>query len=192
MNNKNMSETARTWKVVLSEKMADCRVFEVRRDVCVDETAEREATFYCLEAPDWCNIIGLTANNEILLIEQFRHGIRQPTLEIPGGIVDEGETPEQAAVRELLEETGYAAGKVVYLGKSHPNPAIQNNFLHHFAAFNCEKKQEPMFDGNEHCLVRLAAFEEINRLIAAEEITHSLVLAGFQKFAIHRGQSAKP
>lgn len=184
-----MSEPqARVWKRILSEKMADCRVFDVYRDICVDaETEESEATFYRLNCADWCNIVPITTDNQIILIEQFRQGIQEIALEIPGGIVDEGEAPEAAARRELLEETGYAAGQIIYAGKSHPNPAIQNNFVHHYLALDCEFRQEPEFDAHEHIVVRLTALADIENLIETGKITHSLVLAG-----LYRAQSKLP
>ena len=87
-----------------------------------------------------------------------------------------------------MEETGYAAGEIVFLGKSNPNPAIQNNWVYHYAAFGCEKKREPQFDSSEHCVARLVSLPEIDDLILNEEITHSLVLAGFQRFNIYQNK----
>lgn len=178
-----MSEQqARTWKRILSEKMADCRVFDVYRDICVDAaTEESEATFYRLNCPDWCNIVPITKDNQIVLIEQFRQGIQAIALEIPGGIVDEGEDAQTAAVRELLEETGYRAGRVIALGRSNPNPAIQNNFVHHFLALDCEFEKEPEFDSHEHVVTRLTPLDQVQNLVESEKITHSLVLAGLYR-----------
>lgn len=184
-----MSEVT-TWKTILSEKMADCRVFDVYRDVCVDSNEEREATFYRLQCNDWCNIIPVTANNEVVLIEQARHGISKVTLEIPGGIVDEGESPQDSAVRELLEETGYAPREVVSLGFAHPNPAIQSNRVHFFLALDCEKKQEPSFDAHENVAARLVPVAELQSLVENGEITHSLVVASLFRFFLHQNGQA--
>lgn len=184
-NSEVKKEEVKLWKRVLSEEIADCRIFQLRRDisVCSDGTEEQH-TFYCLECPDWVNIIPITSDNKVLLIEQYRHGIEEVTLEIPGGMVDEDEAAEAAAVRELLEETGYAPSEVVALGRSRPNPAIQDNWVYHFLARNIEFKQEPKFDTTEHAVIRFVSLDEISALIENGEITHSLVVAGFHRLSL--------
>jgi 8-oxo-dGTP pyrophosphatase MutT (NUDIX family) len=180
-----MSEEVKTWKKILSEKVADCRIFTVRRDICVDSAREEnEHTFYVLENTDWVNVIPITKDNQVVLIEQFRFGIEAVALEIPGGMVDEGETPEDSARRELLEETGYSPGEIVYLGKSHPNPATHNNTLHHFLALNCEKTHDVTFDNTENVVTKLASVDDIPQLIRDEKITHALVVAAFYRYSM--------
>ncbi|HUF04498.1 MAG TPA: NUDIX hydrolase [Aridibacter sp.] len=176
-----MSEEPDKWRVTSREKIADCRVFEVSARKSVDGDG-REGTFYVIESPDWVNVIPVTENGRIVLVEQFRHGTEELTLEIPGGMVDEGETPAECASRELTEETGYVAGELVYLGKSRPNPAIQNNWIHHFAALGCAKDGEQSFDEHEKIAVREVDAEDLDRLIENSVITHSLVLAGILWF----------
>jgi len=95
------------WRRGRSEQVADCRVFNVRRDFSADPRDGRVHDFYVIEAPDWINVIPLTDDGRVVLIEQYRHGTGEVSLEIPGGMVDEGESPQDAAARELLEETGY-------------------------------------------------------------------------------------
>src|ERR1044071_2842229 len=127
-----MNQEAETWEILHSKESADCRVFKVREDT--SKNGAKTSNFYVIENPDWVNVIALTKEREIVLIEQFRHGSGEVILEIPGGMIDDGEESETAARRELLEETGFSAAEFVFLGKSRPNPAIQNNWLYHYVA----------------------------------------------------------
>ena len=167
------------WMRERSEQVADCRVFKVRRDHSADPRDGRVHDFYVIEAPDWINVIPLTDDGRVVLIEQYRHGTCEVSLEIPGGMVDEGESPRDAAARELLEETGYEASEVSLLGRTRPNPAIQDNWIHTFVARGVEYKCEPSNAGTEQTVVRLFPLEQIPSLIVEGKISHSLVVAGF-------------
>ena len=167
------------WRRERSEEIADCRVFKVRRAISADPLAGREHDFYVLEAPDWINIIPLTKAGEVVFIELYRHGSGEVSLEIPGGMVDPGERPHETAARELLEETGYEAREVVPLGRTRPNPAIQDNWIHTFLARDVEYRCEPSDAGTERTRVRLVPLEQVPALIADGQITHALVVVGF-------------
>ncbi len=174
-----MKEQVEIWKRVESQTIADCRIFKVREDLCERASDGERHTFFVTENPDWVNVIALTKEKEVVLIEQFRQGTEEITLEIPGGMIDDGEDAKDAAQRELLEETGYSSNEFVFLGKSRPNPAIQTNWMYHYLALNCEKTRETAFDEHESLLTKLASLSEVENLIKSGEITHSLVLAGF-------------
>lgn len=184
------------WKRTRAEKMADCRVFKVRRDWCLSPRDGTEHDFYCIEAPDWINIIPLTARGEVVMIEQYRHGTGEVTLEIPGGMVDEGETPLAAAGREMLEETGYDSREVILLGRTRPNPAIQDNWIHTFLARDASFCHTPVFASTEHTAVRLVPLPAIPALISDGTINHALVVVGFYWLSLHqdglRDQALRP
>lgn len=174
-----MSKKPDSWQRISSSEKADCRVFKIREDLCRRESDGAEASFFVIESPDWVNIIALTPERETVLIEQYRYGTEEIILEIPGGIIDKGESAEAAAKRELLEETGYSADKWVFLGQSRPNPAIQNNTVYHYLALDCVKSGETAFDEHESVVTKLEDYEKVKQLIGGGEISHSLVVAAF-------------
>lgn len=181
-----MNNQPDTWKRIESEEVANCRIFKVRQDKCVRLNDGAEHNFFVLENTDWVNIIPVTKEGEVVLIEQFRHGIETLTLEIPGGMVDDDEDPQVAATRELIEETGYKPREVVFLGKTHPNPATHDNTVYHYLALDCKKVQEVEFDSTESIITSLVSLDEIPELLTSEKITHSLVVAAFCRYLLYK------
>jgi ADP-ribose pyrophosphatase len=174
------------WKVTRSEKLLDCRIFKVRKDVVVNPRTGQPHDMFVLEQPNWVNVIPLTSDEQVVMVEQWRHGTRSVHLETPGGLMDDGETPEQCARRELLEETGYEAGEIVRLGTVHPNPAIQNNLQHYVLATNCRRVAAPALDNAEDIMVRLVPLAEVPDMIRTAKITHGIVIGGFYWLELHR------
>jgi 8-oxo-dGTP pyrophosphatase MutT (NUDIX family) len=155
-------------------------------DVAVNPRTGQPHDMYVIENPRWVNMVPLTPNDEVILVEQWRHGTRSVQLETPGGLMDEGETALECAGRELLEETGYQAETIVPLGTVHPNPAIQNNQLDYVLAANCRKVAEPSLDAAEDIHVRLVPLAKIPSMIRSGEITHALVINAFYLLDLYR------
>ena len=174
------------WQITSSEQVLDCRIFKVRKDVTINPRTGRQHDMFVVESPNWVNIIPLTHDDQVVMVEQWRHGTRSIHLETPGGLMDVGETPEQCARRELLEETGHEAGEVLRLGTVHPNPAIQNNLQHYVLATNCRRVAALKLDHTEDIVVRLVSLAEVPDMIRAGKITHSVVIGGFYWLELHR------
>jgi ADP-ribose pyrophosphatase len=169
-----------TWNRLASEIVYACRIFSLRRDRARFSRDDAEHDFHVIESTDWVNIVPITATGEVVLVRQFRHGIRDCTLEIPGGMVDpEDASPLLAARREMVEESGYDSSRIEALGSIHPNPAIQNNRCHSFVALDVERRHVPAFDSTEETEVVLVPMGRIPDLIRAGEITHALVVVAF-------------
>jgi 8-oxo-dGTP pyrophosphatase MutT (NUDIX family) len=174
------------WHIQSSEVIVDCRIFKVRMDVTADPRTGRSHEMFILEQPNWVNVIPLTSDEQVIMVEQWRHGTRSVHLETPGGLMDGGETPEQSARRELLEETGYEAGGIVWLGTVHPNPAVQANLQHYILAENCRKVAEPKLDQTEDITVKLVPLADVAGMIETGRITHGIVIGGFYRLDLHR------
>lgn len=170
------------WQVTSSKRDKSYRVFSLRTDRARSPRTHREHDFFILESSPWVNVIPLTPKNEVVMVQQYRHGTRDVTLEIPGGLVESNDTPKKAARRELNEETGYRASEIIFLGSVHPNPAIQNNQCHTFLARDVFCDGEQQQDEKEDIKVVLYPLLEIPRLISDGKITHALVLAAFYRF----------
>jgi len=169
----------RAWRRVGGGVVHRCRIFDL--DLVRLEPPEggpvRE--FYVVDAPDWINVVPVTADGDVVLVRQYRFGVHEVTLEVPGGVCDPGEAPEETARRELLEETGYVAQELVPLGWVHPNPALQGNRCYSFLARGCEKVHDGRQDAGEDIQVVLRDRADIPELMRAGEITHSLVICAF-------------
>ncbi|MBM4331120.1 MAG: NUDIX hydrolase [Deltaproteobacteria bacterium] len=167
------------WEFLRSTILQSCRVFSLKMEGYRSPRTGREHDFYLIDAPDWVNVIPLTADHKVILVKQFRFGTKDFSLEIPGGMLDDGDTPEQAASRELLEETGYAGDEPVLLGAVHPNPAIHTNRCYTYLIKNVIWRKPPQPDSTEEIEVKIVPLPEIPRLIREGKITHSLVIAAF-------------
>jgi ADP-ribose pyrophosphatase len=172
----------KSWPVVSSRPERAFRIFSLRTDRARSPLTGAEHDFVVLESAAWVNVIPLTRDQEVILIRQYRHGIREVTLEIPGGLVEAADTPLAAAKRELLEETGCRGETWIDLGYVHPNPAIQDNRCHTFLALGVTQAGPQALDDKEDIEVLLRPLAEIPRLIREGRIRHALVVAAFWRF----------
>lgn len=170
------------WPCLRSRPEGSFRVFSVRTDTVISPRTGREHDFHIIESREWVNIIPLTFDDRVVMVRQYRHGSRTVTLEIPGGLADSGDTPEEAAARELLEETGYRADRWTRIGSLHPNPAIFNNRCYTFLAEDIQKVSNLNPDQTEDIEVELMPLKDIPELIRTGKIGHAIVIAALSMY----------
>lgn len=164
------------WEELDSEAIAECRIFDVHAKRFRHPVRQTEGDFYVIQTRDWVNVIPVTSNYEMILVNQFRFGAMRTSWEIPGGVMNTGETPLAAGLRELKEETGYTSQKARLLGSVHPNPAIQNNSCHFVLAEQVKMTDRLEWDEHEELITKAVPIEEIYAMVGRGEIFHSLVL----------------
>lgn len=169
------------WTVSRSEQSADLRLFRVRYDWYKNPRNNKELKRLVLETVDWVNIVAITAEKKIVVVHQYRFGSGKISTEIPGGVLEAQESSQQAAMRELQEETGYTSSAWYYLGAVEPNPAFHTNLCHHWLAENVLKTNTPMLDEGEDITVETLDFEEIRAAIKSGQIKHALALSALSR-----------
>ena len=167
----------RRWTVLEKQFLQDCAVFSVSRSLAKSPRTGELHSFYRIDSEDWVNIVPITSDGDFVLVKQYRHGLEDFTVETPGGLVDPGETPIEAAGRELLEETGYRAAEIIPLGGVNPNPAIFGNTLHGFLGRDVERVAEIRNESTEETHVEVVSPAELRRLISVGAVNHALVIA---------------
>jgi len=165
------------WKTIRSAPVGDFRIFKIRSDTRVSPRTGKEHDFLIFESVHWVNVIAITPDQKLVMVEQYRHGSNTIELEVPGGMMDPHETdPVATAVRELHEETGYLGENARLLGRVHSNPAIFANFTYTVLIENCRLHHGVEFDHGEDLETRLVPLEEVPKRVADEKIGHSLVV----------------
>ena len=164
------------WDMQENNLHADCRIFEVRKQRLKRRSDGLEGEFFVLDTNDWVNVLALTTDDKIILVRQFRYGSKEQSLEPPGGVVERGEDPVVAGLRELQEETGYVGEEPKLLGVVRPNAAILSNRCHVILVRNAQKTAELNFDQHEELVTELYPVRELKEMVRRGEITHSIGL----------------
>ena len=173
------------WRRLRSEPLTTPRIFDVVRAIYQHPHREKPQEFFVINPPDWVNVVALTPAGHLVLVRQFRYGINDFSLEIPGGVIDAGEDPLVAGVRELREESGYVGTAARTLGFVHPNPAMQSNRCHLVLVENARPVADLDWDPDEEFEIMTKPVAEVYALAAAGGITHAMVLDALLLFAPH-------
>ena len=171
------------WKKIGSKQLGDFRIFTLRSDRAISPRTGKEHEFFVIDCVNWVNVIAVTPDNQLVMVEQYRHGTNTIELEIPGGMMDrEDSGPVIAARRELREETGYEGEDAQVIGRIFPNPAIMSNTCFTVLVENCRLKHPVEFDRGEDIVTRLVAAAHIPRLVADGKIQHAVVVVALYHF----------
>ena len=163
------------WRVVESEKVYSAPWLNAYRETCIKPDGNVVNDYYVLHYPNWVTALAQTATGNFLLIKQYRHAIGKVSLEIPGGVVDDGDANlEDAIARELLEETGYRFDSYEYLGATSPNPATSNNYMHMFLATGGVQVAAQTLDANEEILVEELSLQQLLALLRENKIIQAM------------------
>jgi ADP-ribose pyrophosphatase len=171
------------WTRAKTEIVGRHRVFDVvRSEMRLPNGEPCPHPIYTLGCRSWCNVLAITPEGSAIFVWQYRHGTDAMSLEMPGGVVDEGEEPIEGARRELLEETGYALDSIEPLLTVHPNPALQGNQHFAFLGRGARRVGPPKLDATEECEVVLIPVGDLGALLDGGYVTHTLCVSAIATF----------
>ena len=175
------------WEILSREQVQDYGIFQIRKKRVRSPRTGEISEVLAAQFSDWVLVLALTPQEEVVMVRQYRHGIEQVCLELPGGLVDvNDDSPDVSAGRELLEETGFKADKIKYLGECYPQPAILSNKCFFYLAEDVEFIQTQQLDAGEDIEIVNIPLKSIPARIASKEIDHGMVLLGFYFYEMYR------
>ena len=166
------------WETISSKYLVRAPWATLRVDTCRMPDGTVIPDYYVLEYPDWVNVVALTEDDKVILVRQYRHAAGEEILELPGGVIEKDESPEDAARRELLEETGYEFEDIEFLSTLYANPATATNKTHCFLATGGKKTSEQNLDRGEEIIIELVSLEELKTLVLNNKLGQALHTSG--------------
>ncbi len=175
------------WDKVNEIKRENYIIFDIIIESKINANSGKVANFTKILSKDWVNIIPITQENKFVLIEQYRHGTEEFTLEVPGGLIEKNELPINAAKRECIEETGYSSNsEAILIGEVEPNPAFMDNKCYTFLWENCKLNSLQNLDENEEIKVVEYSYDEIIKMVRNGKIKHSIVLNALYFYHLYK------
>jgi len=162
------------WKILSSEYLVRHPYFTARRDRCETPEGKIIEEYFVVELPTTACAVPITDEGEVVMIKQYRHPVNDVLLELPGGFIDKGESPEVAMARELMEETGYRFTSVEQVGEIAANPGILDNFTLLFLARGGKKNAGQNLDHNEDIEIVTISLDRLKELLLQNKIVQSL------------------
>jgi ADP-ribose pyrophosphatase len=175
------------WPLIETHQGPDMGLFSVRVNRCRSPRTGQEHDFYVIDFPNWVQVIPITTDDKVVMVNQYRHGCARTFLELPGGLIDDNDhNPQETAARELLEETGYRAKEFSLLAKTFPQPAVMNQCGFTYVATGAERVAEPRLDAAEDIEVCLMDLKSIADMIRRGEIDHGQTVMGLSLYFLLR------
>ena len=183
-----MEDQSLMWQTLARRKLLHTPIYDVFAQT-ERSAAGQSGEYLAIEAPDWIMTVPVY-RDKFVMVRQWRHGEGRLTVEFPGGVADPGEAPDAAARRELLEETGFRAGKMTHLGTCSPNPALFCNHVHVYLAEELVPTGEQHLDDDELLAFSLMPIDEVIASFGDERFTHALMGAALA-FYLRRERAAR-
>lgn len=178
------------WVTNSEREEMDCRIFTVK-SVWREAAGNRKGQFTIIDSPDWVTILPIVKNSRgndcFLIVRQFRHGCSSLTKEFPAGMIDRGEIPLEAAIRELEEETGYHAGKMTQIGSINPNPAFMSNTTYTFLAEDLTPGGKMNLDEHEMIDMELVPVKELEEQMGTGMYNSAITIQAWFWYLRYRG-----
>lgn len=166
----NLDKDLPIWTIDSSKYIVNDRFLKLRSDICTTPEGGKVNGYYVLELNDWVNCIAIDNDDNVIIVQHYRHGVQKYIPEFIGGVIDDTDpSPMEAAKREMQEETGYTGGSYYHVGTSYPNPANHTNQVHTFLAVGGKIDHDQNLEAGETLIVKKVPFETVIQQMSAPD-----------------------